>query len=260
MAGIDIANLKLGKKPARFDSRTLRLSKYLADVPSPPEECDWTSDITQFGAMLNNDLGDCTIAAMGHAIQCWTAVTGNECTVPDPAILQAYEQWTGYDPADPSTDQGAVELDVLKKWRQRGLGYPGVIHGLHAFAAINPANDQHVKQAITLFGGVYIGVELPVTAQGQVGGLWDVAGDPNSDPDSMPGSWGGHAMWFPRYQAGRKTGITWGALQDVSDAFWNTYVSEVYGLIPSGNDWVLPGGDTIMGFSLAKLDADLQAL
>ena len=63
---------RLGRKCVKTDSRTLRLAKYTADLPTPPASSDWTKGITQWGMMLNDTLGDCTIAGLGHALQVWT--------------------------------------------------------------------------------------------------------------------------------------------------------------------------------------------
>lgn len=100
--------------------------------------------------MLNDNLGDCTIVGVAHAIQVWTLSRGNEVTVPDPTVLQYYEQWDGYNPNNPASDQGGVELDVLNDWCQQGFsGYQ-----LLAFADPDPQDTLHVQQAIALFGGL----------------------------------------------------------------------------------------------------------
>src|SRR5580658_8869232 len=62
----DHTKAKLGKKAPKIDSRTLRLAKYLTAVPPPPASCDWTKGVTEWGMMLNDALGDCTCAAIGH--------------------------------------------------------------------------------------------------------------------------------------------------------------------------------------------------
>ena len=92
----------LGRKAVKTDTRTLRLAKYLTPtLPSPPPAVDWTKGITSFGEMLNNQIGDCTIAGLGHAIQIWSANTSTEVTLSDTIIQSAYEDWCGYDPNDP---------------------------------------------------------------------------------------------------------------------------------------------------------------
>jgi len=66
---VDHAREKLGKKPARHDPRTLQMANYLA-LPAFPASRDWTNKAKPaWGMMLNDQLGDCTCAAIGHIIQ-----------------------------------------------------------------------------------------------------------------------------------------------------------------------------------------------
>jgi hypothetical protein len=116
---------KLGKHPKVVDRlrRTLQIRDYLdlPSLPPPPPSRDWTCGITNFGEMLNNQLSDCVAAAAGHMIQVWTAANGQEITVPDSAIQQAYQDVGGYVPGDPSTDNGMDMLSFLKYWRTTGV-------------------------------------------------------------------------------------------------------------------------------------------
>jgi hypothetical protein len=160
---------KLGRKAIKTDSRTLAFGDYLTPaLPPPPPAADWTKGIASWGMMLNSALGDCTIAGVGHAVQVWTANTGSMVTVPDPTIESYYEQWDGYVPGNPGTDNGGVELDVLNDWQK--TGFAG--HALLAFADPEPSSLVEIQQSIALFGGVYIGLALPLTAQTQE--VWDV--------------------------------------------------------------------------------------
>lgn len=70
---IDYTKVKLGKQTAHHDSRVPMLSKYTASLPPAPATTSYDSKITNLGPMLNNKLGDCTCAAVGHVIQQWTA-------------------------------------------------------------------------------------------------------------------------------------------------------------------------------------------
>ena len=211
---IDHSNMRLGKRPRRHDSRTLKLARYLTStLPPAPSRVDYTRGVTDWGMMLNDQLGCCTIAAAAHAVQAWTVNSGQEITIPDSAVLGAYEKWCGYNPADAATDQGGIELDVLNNWRQQA--FDG--HGLDAYVAVDledrnskldtrnsavlprVSNDDFrisaVATAIWLFGGAYIGVELPLTARNQ--DVWDEPANPG--PDDEPGSWGGHAVYLVAY-------------------------------------------------------------
>jgi hypothetical protein len=70
----DHSNMKLGRKAIKTDTRTLALGKYLKpSLPAPPPSKDWTRGITAWSMMLNDKLGCCTIAGIGHAIQVWSA-------------------------------------------------------------------------------------------------------------------------------------------------------------------------------------------
>lgn len=217
--------VKLGKKEAKKDPRTLRLARYTEALPAPPPITDWLSGITGWGMMKNDSLGDCTCAAIGHACQVWSAATGPIFTASDEQVVQLYEQACGYDPSNPSTDQGGVELDVLNFWRKNGFAGNQLV----AYADPDPGNIEHVKQSIYLFGGVYIGLTLPISAQNQT--VWDVVGNPQSDWASRPGSWGGHAVFVPYYDESGLVCITWGAQQRMTWNFWRTYCDESHTLL-----------------------------
>lgn len=246
----DHSKMKLGRKAVKTDSRTLKLGKYLKDrLPRAPAAKDWTKGIESWGMMLNDVHGDCTIAAAGHAVQVWSANTTGEVTVPDSLILSYYQKWDGFNPADPNTDSGGVELDVLNQWQN--TSFDG--HKLTAFADPAFANLEEIRQTITLFGGVYIGLSLPNTAKTQA--VWDVA--PNGGDDAKPGSWGGHAVFVPKYDAHSFTCVTWGALKPITLAFWKEYVDEAHALL--SQDWLAHKGSP-SGFDLAELMSDLELI
>jgi hypothetical protein len=246
----DHSKMKLGRKAIKTDSRTLALGNYLTSaLPAPPPAKDWTCGLTDWGMMMNDKLGDCTIAGVGHAVQVWSKCLGTEITVPDATVLSFYEQWDGYNPSDPSTDQGGIELDVLNDWRKNGFSG----HSLLAYAAPKFSNLVEIRQSITLFGGVYIGLGLPVTAQNQ--DVWDVV--PNSGANGKKGSWGGHCVFVPKYDQHGFTCITWGGLKTMTLAFWKKYCDEAYTLL--GQDWLNEKGSP-SGFDQAALQTDLGAI
>lgn len=244
-------NMKLGRKAIKTDSRTLRMALYfLPALPPPPAACDWTKGVVDWGMMLNDNLGCCTIAGVGHALQVFTLNAGKEITVPDSSIESYYEAWDGYNPNDPSTDQGGIELDVLNLWKKTGfLG-----HELAAFGDVVPKHTENVKQSINLFGGVYIGVSLPASAQAQVGGVWDV----DHTQEGAPGSWGGHCVFVCAYDPDGLTCITWGKLQRMTWAFWNEYVDEAHALISP--DFIAANGLDPAGFNITQLQKDLYCI
>jgi hypothetical protein len=246
----DHSKMRLGRKAIKTDTRTLALGDYLTPaLPPPPLAADWTKGITSWGMMLNDTLGDCTIAGVGHAVQVWSANTGGEITVPDATVEKYYELWDGYAPGNPATDSGGVELDVLNDWQKQNFdGYD-----LLAFADPKFSNLVEIHQSIALFGGVYIGLALPVTAQKQ--DVWDVV--PNGGANAKKGSWGGHCVFVPKYDQKGFTCITWGGLKTMTLAFWKKYCDEAHTLL--GQNWITDKGAP-NGFNQTQLLADLKAI
>jgi hypothetical protein len=198
---------KLGKDPARVDLRTLKFRKYIPLLPPPPSNADWGSGITDWGELGNDIVGDCVFAGGGHALQTWSAATGPIFNPTTDQILAYYSLWAGYNPADPSTDQGYVELDFLNHWRKEKF----IEMELVGYADPDVNSLTELKQAIALFGGVYIGIQLPYGWQSMK--VWEVTGPP------VP--WNGHAVWVNKYDDGLKlfNCVTWGENMDTTYDF-----------------------------------------
>jgi hypothetical protein len=241
--------LPLGKRVARHDPRTLQLVKYLTSLPKPPDTLAWSMKTDKKWPMFKNDVvGDCTCAAAAHMIEVWTAAGQlKEVEVRDEDVLALYTLVTGYNPKRPETDQGAVVLDVLNKWRKVGLAG----HKIGAFTTISPMSKTITKDAIYLFGGVYTGFELPESAQDQA--VWDVPAGGLRGPGE-PGSWGGHAIPIVDYDDRTLTCITWGAAKKMTWAFYRAYCDEAYAIISQD---FLSGNKAPNGFDLATLQTDL---
>lgn len=246
----DPAGLKLGRKPASFDSRTLKLTTYAPSLPPAPLMKNWGTVESDWGMMVNDKLGDCTIASAGHIVLMDTAARGNAVIIPDSEIVKAYSAVSGYDPVSGANDDGAVELRVLNYWRQTGIGG----HKILAYVSIPPRNTALLRQAIYLFGSVYAGVNLPISAQNQ--GIWRPTGV--GEGDSAPGSWGGHAVPLVGYDTASFACVTWGDVKWLTEPWWNLYGDEAYAVI--SEDWSAPAGLAPNSFNLDQLKADLAAI
>lgn len=245
---------QLGKRAPQLDKRTFMLSRYLpAVLPAPPPETDgYVTKVPSFPLYLNDSLGDCVAAAAGHIINQETYyASGTEAIPTDAQILKTYEDVGGYVPGDPSTDQGMNMLDYLKYWRKKGVGG----HKILGFAAIDLTRRDQIMQAIQLFGNVYLGLQLPISAQGQ--NVWKV---PPSGPfgDGSPGSWGGHCV--PMMFAGQQSSVvvTWGATLHMTWDFLADYADEAYVVL--SNDWIKANGISPSKFNITQLKADLALL
>jgi hypothetical protein len=242
------AHLPLGRRAAFHDPRTLRLADYIDAavlLPEIPAEADWTGGVPSWPMYGNNSLGDCTLACVGHMIQAWTAAAGRPVTPEEAAMIAAY--W-----ATGSGDDGRFEVDILNYWRNSGIAGDR----LGSYAYLDAQNLDHVRAAIYLFGGVYTGIALPQSAQGQP--VWDVVGDGKTGP-AAPGSWGGHAVPYLAYDGGGFKTVTWGSVLALTNAFHLAYCDELYVLI-SPDFLSAQAGNTPAGFDIAQLEADVIAL
>jgi hypothetical protein len=199
---------------------------------------------------LNDQLGDCTCAAVGHLMQGWTQYsTGTAFTVADKDVLGLYEKAAGYNPADPSTDQGAYIQDILGYWRKNGVSG----HKITAYASVKVSNMTLIKQAVDLFGAVDIGFNFPASAMDQFnqGKPWDVVRGSQLE--------GGHCVTVVGYKAnGNLVCITWGAVQEMTPAFWTKYVDEAWVIITP--DWIAANGQAPVGIDLYSLGQAFAAL
>lgn len=246
MATPTVAAHKLGKLPVRLDVRTLRFARYVdrTKLPPPPAELDLTGHVPNWPMYANDRIGDCTIAAAGHMIEAWTAAVGHVTEVSEPVVLRAFDAVKIVDPR--TGEAGAVELDVLRYWRKTGIGG----HHIGAFAGISLHDDTLVRTGAYLFGGLYIGLALPVTAQEQE--VWDWTGSLRGP--AKPGSWGGHAVDVVGYDPEGLTVVTWGSVKQMTWRFWERYVDEAYALLSPD---FLHGDEAPNGFDLTALKADL---
>jgi hypothetical protein len=247
MATTQIAARMLGKLPVRTDVRTLTLARYVdsARLPSPPDAFDETTGVDSWPMYANDRIGDCTTAAAAHMIEAWTAAGhGHAIMLSEGSVLDAFDNVRRTDPF--SGEEGAFELDVLRYWRKTGIGG----HRIGAYARVTVYDQRLVQTAAWLFGGLYIGVQLPLSAQTQ--SVWDWTGSLTGP--ARPGSWGGHAVDVVRYDRNGLTVVTWGRLQEVTWSFWARYCDEAYCVL---SDDFLTKGKAPNGFDLAALEADL---
>jgi len=193
----------------------------------------------------NDSLGDCTIAGAVHLDQAGAAIVGEPWTYPGDAKVQSvYFSLSG------GQDTGLQLPQVLNPWHKRGLFADDQNGG---FASVNPKNTTQVKQTIWIFGAAYIAVDLPVTAQEQFrpdgSGVWELT---HTSADYQIE--GGHCVTPVGYSSEGITTVTWGSTVLITWEWWQTYVSQVYAVVPRG--FVEKGGDG-RGFAISAITRDL---
>jgi hypothetical protein len=217
--------VKLGKKPPKWNRKTLMLSKYMQDesgYPLPPPEkiyLEYKIPPATIGMYGNDVLSCCLAAYAAHHLMLITAHVG-KLFVPDPAdVIKFYSAFSGYIPGDPSTDNGGYFTDMYNEWQKNGLcGYK-----IDGWAQIDTKDYVKRGQAIRLFLGCGVGVNLPYSAQGQFseGKSWEVV---KKSPIE-----GGHAILESGEGKFGHNYETWGkGDQKASNAWDLAFVDEVY--------------------------------
>lgn len=204
----------------------LHLAGLLAAAPPPPQSVDWYSRVDQWPMFMNDELGCCTEAMVGHTIQnTSTYGDGATVTITDDDVLTAYERVSGYRPGHPETDQGAVLQDVFNDWRKTGVGG----HKARAFGEVRVTSRDQIKTAINTFGA--LGLGLVVTQQMMddfnAGRGWSRAGGRQL---------GGHAVVAVGYTPGGVYVVTWGEVVLMTWAVFNRTVEEAWAAIL--DEWV----------------------
>jgi hypothetical protein len=241
--------VRFGKHPAKHDYRTLRLSSYLTSkLPAPPTAYNvldrvytelHQTDATKLFPMDGNDtLGDCTIAALAHAVTTYRGIVGKTKIMAKQDVVKLYMHLTG------GVDSGLNELDVLGYWRKTAVAGEKIL----AYIAIEPKNHLHVQQAIQLFGGVYLGFQVQANCIQEF--------DARKPWTPGPLTNDGHAVYAVAYDAAGVTVLTWGNTQKATWAWWDECVDEAYGILPAE----AKAKDFSPGFDFAQLQADLQAV
>jgi hypothetical protein len=249
---------RLGRKPRGHDARIPKMAVARAMavgryVPVPAE-VDYAAGLpVSLGVMLNSELGDCTAAACGHAIQVWTANAQPPMVTPaDSQILSLYEATGGYVPGNPNTDNGAIEQVVLGYWLKHAVDG----NELAAFVEVNPADMSEVRRAVWESGVVYIGFNVPgylMDGLTEPGSVWDVQ---TSGDTSIVG---GHAVIVVGYEStGNLIVISWGSVYCMTPKFWARYVDEAYALANAA--WIERSGRSPAGLTLAQLKALMKDL
>jgi hypothetical protein len=245
---------KLGRLPRGHDARIPKMVAVRKDSPPLPTSIDYSIGMpSDLGAMLNDSLGDCTCAAVGHAIQIWTFNADGSSkmvTPPDSDIEALYELAGGYVPGNPSTDNGCVEQTVLTDWLNDAVD--GNV--LTAYVEVDQTDMDEVKRTICECGLIYIGFNVPNYLMNvPAGGTWDV--DPHGDNSSA----GGHAVVICGYDVNGNMKVqSWGDWYIMTPAFWAANVDECYAL--ANKDWMETTGNSPAGLTIAELETLMQSM
>lgn len=244
--------LKLGKLPAR-NAVKFKLATY-SYLPAPPVRAGHYSLVSDWQGMMGNDQwGDCVCAEAGHGTIYYNQESGKLVKISTDNILSMYSAVTGFNPNDPSTDQGTDMQQAASYRRKTGIvDSSGNRHKILAYLALDvPANKIQIKQAIYYFGGIGFGFQFPASAMSQfnAGKNWTVvSGSPIE---------GGHDVWVCGYDSRYVYLVTWGKLIKASWGFVTHYLDEALAYVSSES---LLNNVSLEGFNQTQLLSDLNNL
>ena len=231
-------------------------------LPLPPSFVDRETKVSSWPMYKNDAIGDCTIAAMLHAVASMTAFSGvvpGGAMFTDTEAVKIYSAVSGYDPVTGANDNGATLASVCQYMMKTGaVDVTGRVHKLAAWAEIdNYTNLRLLKRIANAFGSAYLAINCPFSALDQfdAGQPWTY--DPSSAID------GGHCI--PLQYSAVNTGtlddetiVTWGAEQKMNEAFFENYGEEAVALV-SADDVNVQSGKNPVGLNLTQLVSDCQS-
>jgi len=245
---------RLGRKPSKPDSRTLKFRNYMTQkLAPPPTRAGYFTEVWNWQMYGNDRYADCTIAALGHEMNAWTKyASGVERGPSTSEVLKAYFALS-------PNDDGCDMLSTLKYASKKGIGDGNKIA---AYVQLDLANHLQLETAISLFGNVYLGLALPDAIVN--------ASDPLTIPWIVPiegdvGEWApntnnGHAIAAVGY--GNKPSyldiVTWGARIGMGWSAYLDYVDEAWAIVST--QWIDKVGTSPSGFNLAQLMIDRSAI
>lgn len=257
---------KYGLNPFKHTLRTTRqaiaTAKILDQLGAPPTASPgYSGDADKifsgdWGMDGNDQWGDCVFADVAHRIALRTAMisaisgsTSKPVIATTDETLALYNEVAGGGPAT-GQDPGGDLVTTAQYMQQTGMLIGGVRHLEDGNGVIDPANWDHIKWSVCLFGCTPIAINCPQSAQDQfdAGQPWDyVAGSPIE---------GGHDVLLVEYRTETASNpgylvVTWGKRQPVTQAFFDHYLQEV---VPVGSkDFITPNSLAPSGVNLAQI-------
>lgn len=209
-------------------------------LPAPPASVRVPA--TRYPLDGNDTYGDCTMAGVAHLIAAWNTDVNMHDEIPTSVdVVETYFHLTD------GQDSGLNEQFVLETWRRVGL----FGHHLAAYAPVHYQNIVELHQAVAFYGGAYLGIACPESAQQQFANNEPWTYDPTSPIE------GGHCIVALGYTSTALLCATWGGIAEVTYPFLANYLDEAWACVP--HQFVAHHGDG-KGIDIRALTADLDSL
>lgn len=216
----------------------------LSPLSRVPAIVNYFAPVAKWPILGNATLNDCSVAAAGDLNLAWNAELGHpQQTISTGIATSTYFSLTG------GANSGLNDSQLLSYWQRQGVGNTQIA----AYGAINSQSIQTVKQAIRLFGGLYVTVGISSTTIAE----WN-AHQPFSIPAGQsPTVSTAHVMTAVGYDANYVYGVSWGRLVKMTWGWWTAYAENAWAIIPE--QFVTAGHGPIPSIPVAELKSWLSA-
>jgi len=217
----------MGRRRSEINQPSLQFELYAkTSLPSAPPTCSYSlaAKLALVQMYLNDTLGDCVIACLGHMIGVFTANSGQPAFIFTPAQIEAlYSAIGGYVPGNPATDNGCDIQTMLRYAKSNGA--PNGSNQIAGSLALG-TDPMVYKSALYLFENLIFGVELPDMWVNQLmpngdGFNWPLAGP--ADPEN------GHCFLGVGYDELGVKIDTWDMIGNVTQPAIKKYVGHSEG-------------------------------
>lgn len=233
-----------GRVKYKPDGRTLKFRDVINEVDKKkriPAKYDWGRRIKpnhNWGDYGNLKLDNCTFVTAAYQIIIWKSYKAPRIYRPSvKKIIEDYSklirgQRKGAKALEALLNAGGKPLEarkMLNYWRKNGIDGHKIVG--YAKLAFNNKDRQReeVKRAIYLYGGCFIGINIPrsVEKQWQENRKWTVL-KRVSPGDSRRRLWFSHALLATGYSDDELRVVTFGKEESMSWEFYEKYVDEAY--------------------------------
>jgi len=233
----------------KLNLKALPLSNYMSPkAMAYPPVCSWWRPI-EFGMLGNDTVGDCVIAYMLHQIMIWNSVAhaGSPQLFTTAEALQIYSAITGYDPSDPSTDQGTDPGAALDYWQKNTL----LGHSIAGYVNLDISNIDQLRFAIYTFGGIGFSFNVPAYIMGIPGGKsWSLVSGADTSIE------GGHQVGIMDYGRNGFRENCWNTTNTFNPDFIGEFGAAAQAVV--SEEWIKESGVSPTGLDLSGLLADLK--
>lgn len=253
--------LKLGKRAASPRPKDIHLAEIVPAgvtlMQAPVGFGHYLVEPADGWGLLGNDrYGDCVWAGGDHETMMINAMNGRTVAFTAADALADYAAVTGFNPHDPSTDQGTDVHAALDYRRHTGLiDTAGHRHQIGAYVSLEPGSWPQMLEALDTFDFVAIGFAFPSYAMDQfnAGKPWAYRRGVDDHPNE-----GHYVPVVGRPHTWTIDVVTWGQIQRMSRKFFEVYCDEAYGVLTT--ETLSGAGRSPEGLDLSALRAALAAL